>query len=205
MTAELQTIVSGLTCKVCNVTKSHFEFRKAKRMRFGVSNTCKDCFNAKRREAADFNRQQRELNWKTMTSKVCSRCKIDKPVNEFSKNSDRKIGITPDCKSCRRGRYKDPRKNRKDRLPAMYGVTYEDVVKTLHQQHGRCANRACGMEISLTVPMGVNKAVIDHDHETGKFRAVLCMMCNLTLGKIESDVNKVLGLIEYMDNFKKGS
>jgi len=46
--------------------------------------------------------------------------------------------------------------------------------------------------------MRPDRAVIDHDHKTGKFRAVLCMNCNLTLGKIENEPNKALGLMEYL-------
>ena len=40
---------------------------------------------------------------------------------------------------------------------------------------------------------------LDHDHSTGMFRALLCTSCNIELGKVEADKNKILGLLEYLD------
>ena len=37
-----------------------------------------------------------------MTLKVCSKCKVDKPVNEFHKNRSRKDGLGHYCKLCAR-------------------------------------------------------------------------------------------------------
>lgn len=127
--------------------------------------------------------------------KICSLCKISKPYSEYHKNKDRGIGIQPRCKECRNRKYKDPRKNRRDRLPAKYGITYEDVKLAYANQLGLCANRGCGCNITLVGPTSKNKAVIDHCHKTGKFRALLCNGCNLLLGKI-------LGLMEYEEKYK---
>lgn len=96
----------------------------------------------------------------------------------------------------------DPRghgyKNRPDKVKNTYGITYEDVLNTFQDQLGCCANTACGQEISLEVKSGKDRAVIDHNHETGKFRALLCSQCNLELGKIEKDKKLVLGLFAYL-------
>ena len=139
--------------------------------------------------------------------KTCSRCKVSKPHYLFSKNSDRKIGITPDCLECRRQKkidtgYKSAMKGGYAKNPKRvfwkYGVTFEHVVLTLQKQHGLCANRGCGKEIFLDIPNGPNRAVIDHCHKTGKFRAVLCTVCNMLCGKIENDRNQTLGLLDYL-------
>ncbi len=137
--------------------------------------------------------------------KICSLCKVSKPFSEFHKNKDRGVGIQPRCKECRNQANRkrpDKRRNRTARLLRDYGVTFEEVKETLKEQHGLCANRACGREISLEVLNGINRAVVDHCHNTGKFRAMLCMSCNFELGKVEKDKNKFLGLIEYLDKFK---
>lgn len=90
-------------------------------------------------------------------------------------------------------------KSRPDRVKRLYGVTYEHVVQTLANQFGRCANIGCCKEISLeTQGMRSNRAVIDHNHTTGKFRALLCITCNTTLGILETQTEKVLGLMDYM-------
>lgn len=79
-----------------------------------------------------------------------------------------------------------------------YGVSFADIDKILEQQLGLCANRACGAEISWDAPRGSKgRAVIDHNHSTGKFRAVLCHPCNVLLGHVEKSKNTILGLFEY--------
>lgn len=150
----------------------------------------------------------------TENGRVCNRCKIAKSWDEFSKDVNGYNQKNCACKQCRntKGReaYKDNPavrregiKNRPDRLKRLYGITYTDVVRTLDKQHGLCANRACGREISLEVKgTRPNRAVIDHNHKTGKFRALLCTSCNTALGILETKKNIAIGLVEYLSNYE---
>lgn len=192
------------SCGRCGVRKIVSDFCKNRTTTDGLCWECKDCRNSIRREGAAIRRANREALWDSMTHKKCSRCKAEKPVTEFSKSSDRKVGITPDCKKCRNVRYKDPRKNRTDRIPAKYGITHEHALRTLSSQHGLCANRGCGIPISFGGGMRPDRAVIDHNHQSGKFRAILCVSCNLELGKVEKNTNKTLGLLEYLAQHNDG-
>lgn len=145
----------------------------------------------------------------------CLGCGEIKSWDEFANDVHGFNGKTATCKPCRKIKHKavydnNPAvrrsglKNRPDKLKRDYGLeSWEQVVRILDSQHGRCANRACGKEISLDV-MGVggNRAVIDHNHKTGKFRALLCSPCNTKLGVLESDENLILGLIEYLDKHR---
>ena len=142
------------------------------------------------------------------TERECLSCKSIKPFSEFQKDAGGFMQKKARCKECcntlqREVEYpKNKRsglRNRLDKVIKMYGVSYGYVVRTLDSQLGLCANRGCGKEISLGAPSGAaNRAVIDHCHETGNFRAVLCSVCNLLLGKIENDRNQVYGLLEYI-------
>ena len=40
--------------------------------------------------------------------------------------------------------------------------------------------------------------VIDHDHETGKFRGWLCRRCNIALGKFNDDIPTLKNAIKYL-------
>jgi hypothetical protein len=143
-------------------------------------------------------------------TQVCKACGVEKPLSDFHKNPKTSLGVRSKCKPCfnayTREEYRanpahrrSGMKNRPDKLLRLYGITYADVVHTLDAQHGLCANRACGTPISLEV-MGARKgrAVIDHDHKTGQFRALLCMSCNVILGVLENQENVILGLMEYL-------
>ena len=62
-------------------------------------------------------------------------------------------------------------------------------------QQGRCC--VCGL-----APEGrqqFNKLVIDHDHETGKVRGLLCGMCNTSLGYAEDSPERLRALADYLE------
>lgn len=142
------------------------------------------------------------------TGRNCLTCKKIKPYSEFQKDIHGYMQKKARCRDCcnKTARERDypnnkrsGMKNRPDKMKKYYGIDYDTVLRTFEHQHGLCANRGCGKEISLEVTGGKTRAMIDHSHKTGKFRALLCMMCNLTLGKIEADKNNILGLMEYLD------
>lgn len=145
--------------------------------------------------------------------RVCLKCEQGKSWGEFAKDVHGYNQKTATCKPCRneKGRsvYKENPvvrrsgiKNRPDKLKRLYGITYEDVVRVFDKQFGKCANIGCGKDISLSAPNGKNRAVIDHCHTTGKFRALLCTKCNLDLGMLENNENRFLGLVEYLQKHK---
>lgn len=141
-----------------------------------------------------------------VTQRQCNICKEVKDLSEFGKDPCGFMQRRANCKPCYNDKVRDynrknynPEKNRSSKILSAYGVTMSQVIKSLADQQGLCANRGCGKEISLEVnPTAQNRAVIDHNHETGKFRALLCSSCNLHLGRIEKDRNQTLGLLDYL-------
>lgn len=66
-----------------------------------------------------------------------------------------------------------------------YGITEEEYNDIFNKQNGCCA--ICGTHQSeLSRPLGV-----DHDHETGEIRGLLCYKCNTGLGMFR-DNTKIL-------------
>lgn len=66
---------------------------------------------------------------------------------------------------------------RKRALNKFYGITEDDYEDMMVVQGGVCA--LCG-GVNRT-----NRLSVDHDHETGKVRGLLCIACNRGLGHIE--------------------
>lgn len=62
------------------------------------------------------------------------------------------------------------------RLGIDRSFTHQDYLELIIAQHSMCA--ICGSPIDNTSPL-------DHSHETGKVRGVLCHSCNLLLGHME--------------------
>lgn len=153
--------------------------------------------------------------------KKCTKCHLVKPLSEYY--DDKRVkrdGKFSQCKKCkveRDGVYQknlSPERKRERTLKyatgdyaksanykKLYGITLEDVVKMHQEQMGLCANRGCGRSITIDrLPAHANKAVVDHNHTTGKVRGLLCYKCNTTLGLME-DKNVILGLTEYLHKY----
>lgn len=113
--------------------------------------------------------------------KKCSTCKLEKPYAEFSKSTAR--GYQTYCKSCaalRRAQWArdNTDKTREYRIKNRYGLTTEQFTAMMLAQGSKCA--IC--ETDLTVP------VIDHNHDTGEVRGILCVGCNTKLAAYEDKV-----------------
>jgi Recombination endonuclease VII len=80
-----------------------------------------------------------------------------------------------------------------DRLKK-YGLTREAYEQMAAAQGGRCA--ICGVKPDHDLR-------VDHDHETGAIRALLCAGCNSGIGFLREDPLIMLSAIEYLARHKR--
>lgn len=77
-------------------------------------------------------------------------------------------------------------------LQRHYGITLDEYNALLASQGGGC--RSCG-----GAPTGRHNTFrVDHDHETGQIRGLLCDSCNLAIGKLGDTVEGVEGALDYL-------
>ena len=83
------------------------------------------------------------------------------------------------CKTCKKAydksRY-DPEKEAHKKRKAKYGIEPEQYEKMLIEQSYQCY--ICNVETKL---------VVDHCHESGKVRGLLCHHCNVMLGNAKDN------------------
>jgi len=97
-------------------------------------------------------------------------------------------------------RAKDWYNNNKDRskenaIQRKYGITTEVLNQMRESQQYRCA--ICGTgEDSLK-----KKLVIDHCHNTGKVRKLLCTNCNVAIGMFKENPRIMFLAMEYLKEF----
>lgn len=97
-----------------------------------------------------------------------------------------------------RARYAaNPTKRRQQQLQ-QYGISVADYDQMLQAQDGRCA--ICSSEVGAK---GKSLAV-DHCHETGAVRGLLCARCNVGLGMFQDDVARMRLAIDYLTKPAKG-
>lgn len=97
----------------------------------------------------------------------------------------REIEIRSKSKAC-------PIKKRDYLLRKKYGITIQDYLEILAQQGGVCA-------LCANPPNEGKKLHVDHCHETGRVRGLLCHQCNWYLGKVDKDP----GLLDRMKHYRE--
>jgi hypothetical protein len=73
-----------------------------------------------------------------------------------------------------------------------FGFSQEEYDRMHNEQQGLCA---CCLEPETQE----KKLAIDHDHTTGKVRALLCQRCNTTLGRMNDSPALLQQLINYLE------
>lgn len=133
-------------------------------------------------------------------TRVCRTCNVEKPRSEFSPDYRSYHQIQTQCKACKRAWMKQDRINRpetyKHRDLNMYGLTIEKYKTLLKLQGGVCA--ICkGKEKTKRGYLHV-----DHNHETGKVRGLLCQNCNKGIGLFKEKESNLFWAIFYLRGHK---
>jgi hypothetical protein len=100
------------------------------------------------------------------------------------------IHPTSHSRICRACRHASSRSRFREKL---YGLTLEQYQFLLAKQQGRCA--ICGRTDNFGVALGV-----DHDHETGIVRGLLCDKCNQAIGALREDPELFEAAIAYLSS-----
>lgn len=80
------------------------------------------------------------------------------------------------------------------RRARQYGMDADDYRRRFEEQSGRCA--------ICCQPSYLGHLVIDHCHESGVVRGLLCDLCNQGLGRFRDDINALRMAIEYLERAK---
>lgn len=155
----------------------------------------------------------------------CSLCQCAKPLSDFPRDKGKKNGRSARCRVCNKkeckARYRRKsesskayqrayyQKNRDERLEYQreykrrnpekiklfglrrnYGITLEEYNRMLHEQDGKCL--VCGAKPDKAL-------AVDHCHETGAVRGLLCSQCNVGIGMFKNDTGLLLKAIGYLE------
>ncbi|TLS45516.1 recombination endonuclease VII [Streptomyces montanus] len=114
--------------------------------------------------------------------KRCRSCGEVKPHSEWHRKSSAADGLAGRCKACRAAVAPAQHLRRK------YGLTVAERDEMIASQMGLCA-------ICLEAPA----VHVDHCHETGRVRGVLCFNCNSGLGLLRDDPEAAYRAADYLE------
>ena len=128
-----------------------------------------------------------ELVEKTQTDgKKCRSCGEVKSLSEYHKGSY-SDGLDNRCKSCK------IELNRNTRYIKTYGITIDDYNKIFKEQEGNCG--ICNKhQVEFK-----KRFAVDHDHDTGEVRGLLCFDCNIGIGKLGDNIEGLEQALRYLN------
>jgi hypothetical protein len=204
-------------CVKCGKEKSLDLFYNNKKAKDGKCNACKVCMN----EVTHRNYQKKrkpKKDWSTDEGfKICRKCLRKKPVGEFNIHHGKthtKDKLRNECRDCQkahaRAHYislnKEVERKKRRRwylenkklthgyhLKRKFNISSEEYERLLKAQNGKCAicraDKPGGKYENFTV---------DHDHETGNIRGLLCSACNTGMGHFKDNPDILRKAIDYL-------
>ncbi len=115
--------------------------------------------------------------------KVCVGCGLNFTPHKFVRHRQKYCSIQCQSKYHHLHYYKNHRREHKSYyLKRVYGLSLDDVNSLIEVQNSSCA--ICNISFDCLTPKNIH---IDHCHETGKVRGILCNNCNFALGLLKDN------------------
>jgi len=168
-------------CRKCHEDKpvdGGFRVRTLPSGKLWLSTTCRDCELAANRAWHQENKRDRSAWRAEHSDKVKKYNKV-----AYSKMTDEQKKLI----------------SRRSTL-AKYGLTPEDYQVMFDMQDGKCS-------VCQRTPEGNgvsrHNLVVDHDHDTGQVRALLCDFCNRGLGIFRDDPDLLMHAADYLLTYRE--
>ena len=168
-------------CTKCKEVKNVSEFHSNRSTKDGYHGWCKKCSNEIRRG------QPKKQYPRSTEPKTCPTCSETKSPGNFWRDKCKLDGLHTECKECAR-----------DRLyQRNFGISLSEYSTLLESQMCVCA--MCGKDETENN----QRLCVDHCHETGKVRGLLCNTCNTGLGLLQDNTQILENGISYLRKHRK--
>src|SRR5215212_9562868 len=189
-------------CRDCGVHRPVSDFSKNKRSRDGFAFYCRQHLaerSAKSREARRVEPRKHRFPPADVAvpggHKWCPDCAQVKSLEDFPRTVASRTGRATYCLPCHNARGKVSRDkvggSRTYHLTRRYGISADEADLMLEMQQGMCA--ICQVEPA---------AHVDHDHETGAVRQLLCFNCNGGLGQFKDAPEVLRTAADYVERHR---
>lgn len=172
-------------CPKCGVDKPKAEFYKSSQTKSGIAVYCKDCSRGLRKRFYYDNRSwaiQQSREWRKQNPE-----KLNAQGRDWrARNRER-------ARATRAAWAENNRDKRLEHSKAAawkyrYGLNRTEYKQFFVDHGSKCA--ICSTEKNL---------VIDHCHESGRLRGVLCRKCNLAIGHFDDDPKRIESAIKFLE------
>lgn len=200
------------TCRTCNKEKPVADFSFHATMADLLNGECRECMGNRNKKRAAANKKRFESTDRNAL-KICKICKEGKKLFDFNKHLNNKDLHRNECRGCQKiasdkrytergDEYREKRREwtrnnpktiHHHHLKTKFGISREDYELMFKEQGGKCA-------ICKTTKTGRTKNfAVDHNHETGAVRSLLCTTCNTGIGHLKDDPALLRAAADYLE------
>jgi hypothetical protein len=139
--------------------------------------------------------------------KDCCVCGCRKSFDSFYNYKNKSDGKSYRCKDCddlSRKKWKENNSDssklsvRKNNLKSRYGIDLDIYYSLLKKQNNKCG--ICeATENNVLGDRAKWSFAVDHNHDTGKVRGLLCNQCNRAIGMLKDDAALLRKAADYLD------
>lgn len=187
-------------CTKCGVVKPAESFTKTRATKDNLHSNCKQCRKVSKKLSREENHEvwlAKEAAYREVKREVLRTYHKDwRKANPDKLKSHREQWLDKN-RAYQKAHYKN--KGRAIYLEKTYGITEEDYEVLLEKQFGLCA--ICGTDSQQRK----RTLHVDHCHETGAIRGLLCPDCNMALGLFKDKTYLMQNAIHYIEEFKNGN
>lgn len=175
-----------IQCTKCKVEKDISEFYVSKRHKLGYIPTCKICESSRHKKKYDPDKRRKHYEENKDVYLLRSR--------SYNENNKEKI------KQSRRQYYENNKIRFLESGWKRKGILNENSLPFTKEDFDKLfllSNKSCQI-CKTTKPNHKKGFVVDHCHETGLARGILCAHCNASLGGFKDDISILKSAIEYL-------
>jgi hypothetical protein len=189
-------------CSQCNIKKPLSEFNKKNRNKDRLRSSCRDCDNKYKQE------HQEQINlYKLLHKEEIRKYKVEyyqkhKKLISIRDKKYRKKNKEKISHNLKKYNAENTDKIRNTKLQKIFGITLIDYNQMLEEQNYLCV--ICGNKETVTDKRTnkIRKLSVDHDHQTGRVRGLLCGNCNNLLGRCKDNIKILQSAINYLQRGK---
>lgn len=120
-------------------------------------------------------------------------------MKEYMANSENKTKkLNEDKKRYFNNKEQDLIRRRNAVLKSEFGITRDDYNRMLNEQNNVCAICFKPEYDKDARTKKIKSLAVDHCHDTGKVRGLLCRKCNTAIGLFQEDINIINNCVNYL-------
>jgi len=192
------------TCTKCGIKREFNKFNIDKSRKSCLDNWCKTCrkiyakkYYKSNKEAYTNRHKKYYLNNREMDAERSKKYNTNNKEKVAERKKEWRRKNKERCREYQKKyRQKNFERKRNNHYMLKYGISLDKYNELFKNQNGLCA--ICGGIERVWCWGKLRPLAVDHNHETGEIRGLLCCNCNRALGLLGDNTKTIKNMLDYL-------